>query len=150
MTKPPSLRELVARVRNLLERKSKFDNDRTNKPPGANSTYNSVYNFLNESFNNSPSEDNRTQHNPDEQDGTDGLKYFTSTEFRLAKYLINNEGNFIDYSRIIRDVWDGNKVSTDTIHFYVRRLRKKIQALFPYNVDIIDYRGLGYRLEEEI
>jgi two-component system response regulator ArlR len=130
MTKPPSLRELVARVRSLLQRKSRFEGKK--KPPGTSITNNS----LNESA--------------PVQDKSDGLKYFTSTEFRLAKYLINNEGNFIDYSRIIRDVWDGNKVSIDTIHFYVRRLRKKLQALFPYQVDIINYRGIGYRLEEQI
>ena len=146
MIKPPSLRELVARVRNLLKRKSKFDNDRMTRPPGAN-TNNLPYNFFND-FPKDPSiENNPMQHEQDMQDSSDGLKYFTSTEFRLAKYLINNEGHFIDYSRIIRDVWDGNKVSIDTIHFYVGRLRKKLQALFPHHIDIINYRGIGYRLE---
>ena len=27
---------------------------------------------------------------------------------------------------------------------------KKLQALFPYPIDIISYRGIGYRLEEQI
>ncbi len=148
MTKPPSLRELVARVRNLLKRKSEFDNDRMNRPPGAN-TNNLPYNFLDNTPTNTSSENNHPEHKSDVQGGSDGLKYFTSTEFRLAKYLINNEGRFIDYSRIIRDVWDGNKVSIDTIHFYVGRLRRKLQALFPHQVDIINYRGIGYRLEEQ-
>jgi DNA-binding response OmpR family regulator len=127
MEKPPSLRELVARVRNLLNRKPKFD-DR-NEGPGMNI--------------------DTLKSNPSSQDDS-GLGYLTATEFRLASCLVLNKSKLLDYSRLIREVWGGKKVTRDTLHYYVRRLRKKLQAFFCNPIKIINCRGVGYRLEEII
>jgi len=126
MTKPPSLRELVARVRNLLKRKPKFDS-RNQGGPGMN---------IDTLKNNSSAQDNS------------GLGYLTATEFRLASCLVLNKDKLLDYSRIIKEVWGGNKVTHDTLHYYIRRLRKKLQLFFSNPIKIINYRGVGYRLEE--
>lgn len=121
MAKPPSLSELVARVRRLLQRKPGFgqmgdnsDIDRDSDPP----------------------------------ERGNGLGYLSATEYRLASCLVLNKGSFLEYTRLIEEVWGGKHVSRDTLHFYVRRLRQKLQAYFPYPVNISNFRGMGYCLEE--
>jgi len=129
MTKPPSLRELVARVRNLLKRKPRFY-DR-NQGPGMSIDIDNIKNNL------SSEDDN-------------GLSNLSATEFRLASCLVNNKDKLLDYPRLIGEVWGGKKVTRDTLHYYIRRLRKKLQAFFSNPINIINYRGVGYRLEEVI
>jgi DNA-binding response OmpR family regulator len=125
MTYPPSLRELVARVRNLLNRKLKSDNK--NGGTGMN---------IDTLKNNPPTQDDNS------------LGYLTATEFRLASCLVLNKDKLIDYSRLIREVWEGKKVTRDTLHYYMRSLRRKLQSFFYNPIRIINYRGVGYRLEE--
>jgi DNA-binding response OmpR family regulator len=124
MTNPPSPRELVARVRRLLQRRTGFDT-RQNNPE------------LN------------MENDPPLGEGN-GLSYFSPTEFRLASCMILNKGRLLDYSRLIDEVWGGKEVTLDTLHFYMRRLRNKLQVFFPNHINIINYRGVGYRLEEVI
>jgi two-component system response regulator ArlR len=128
MTTPPSLRELVARVRSLLKRKPSFDK-RDDDPGGLN-------------INNS-----NIESNPPSENGN-GLGYLSATEFRLASCLVLNKGRLLDYSRLIAEVWAGREVTLATLNFYVHRLRKKLQAFFPNPIQIINYRGIGYCLEE--
>ncbi len=125
MTKPPSLRELVARVRSLLKRKPKFDKRDDN--PGMNI--------------------DNMQSNPPSEKGN-GLGYLSATEFRLASCLVLNKGRLLDYSRLIGEVWAGKEVTLATLYFYIRCLREKLQAFFPNPINIINYRGVGYCLEE--
>lgn len=112
MMKPPDLKELVARVRSLLRRKHK-DNS-----PGGNCLPN-IKDCLNKKGN-----------------GSDGL---SPTEFRLASCLILNKDSLLDYHRLISEVWGGKKVSLDTVHFYMRRLRQRLT-----NGHIFMLRGVGY------
>ena len=121
MTKPPNLKELIARVRRLLQRKPDFGWREDNYGPN-----NNISNDANE---------NR-------------LNYLSATEFRLASCLILNKGKLLDYNQLIGEVWGGKEGSRDTLHSYVRRLREKIQAYFPYKINIFNYRGVGYCLEE--
>ena len=113
MTKPPSLRELVARVNALLRRKPGHDSLKSS--PGLE-------------IDNSP------------DDGGDGSK-LTPTEFRLAFCLLLNKGRLLEYPRLISEVWGTNKVSVDTLHFYMRRLRSKLAGF-----SIFGLRGVGYCL----
>jgi len=99
MTKPPSLSELVARVRALLRRKPRND------PPRDNLKL-EIENTLTKGGN-----------------GSNGL---TPTEFRLASCLILNKDRLLGYPRLISEVWGGKEVSLDTLHFYMRRLRQKL------------------------
>jgi len=98
MTKPPSLRELVARVRTLLRRKPRY-------VPPVDSPRLEI-----------------EKHLPNGGDGN-GL---TPTEFRLASCLLLNRGRLVEYPRLISEVWGGKTVSVDNLHFYVRRLRSKL------------------------
>ena len=120
MIKPPILRELVARVRTLLRRKPRY------APPVDNPKL-EIENRL-----------------PNDGDGSNGL---TFTEFRLLACLILNNGTLLSYPRLISEVWRGKEVSRDTVHFYVRRLRQKLQGYSPCH--IVNCRGVGYRLEEK-
>ncbi len=99
MTKPPSLKELVARVNALLRRKP------GNDPPGDNPGLEI---------------ENRRGNGGDEANG------LTPTEYRLASCLMLNKGKMLDYARLISEVWGGKEVSVDTLHFYVRHLRSKL------------------------
>ena len=119
MTKPPNLRELVARVKALLRRQLK------NRPPKDDS------------------ESGIGDHLPMRGTSSDGL---TRTEYRLASYLLNNRGRLLGYHRLISEVWGGKVVSLDTLHFYMRRLRQKAQDYFLWRIS--NCRGVGYCLEE--
>lgn len=114
MTKPPRLSELVARVRSLLRRKLRHD------PPGDNPKL-------------------EIENRPD--NGVDGSNGLTPTEFRLASCLVLNKGRLLGYPQLISEVWGEKKVSLDTLHFYMRRLRSKLA-----NISIFGLRGVGYCL----
>ncbi len=112
MIKPPDLRELLARVRSLLRRKSKHE------PTG---------------------EDYKLEIENHRDIGGDGSNGFTQTEYRLASCMIINNGRLLDYPRLISEVWGGKEVSRCTLHFYMRRLRRKLA-----DVNIFGVRGIGY------
>ena len=99
MTKPPSLSELVARVRSLLRRKPRYH------PPGDNP---------------------RLEIEKSLPDGGNDSNGLTPTEYRLASCLILNKGRVLSYAQLISEVWGGKEVSLDTLHFYMRRLRQKL------------------------
>jgi two-component system response regulator ArlR len=77
-------------------------------------------------------------YSPGEEDNQGGL---SPTECRLSAYLISNEGRLLDYTRIITEVWGNKTVNLDTLHFYIRRLRRKLA-----NFNIFNMRGVGYGL----
>jgi len=118
MAKPLSLSELVARVHALLRRKPKRDPLRSNPKLEI---------------------DNRLDN------GGDGSNGLTHTEFRLASCLVINRGRLLDYPRLISEVWGRKEISRGTLHFYMRRLRQKLQGYIPCH--IVNCRGVGYRLE---
>jgi two-component system response regulator ArlR len=108
IVKPPSGREMVARVHALLRRKG---DDDSGGGPGIDT-------FL----------------RPDA--GPDSL---SPTERRLGRCLLTNEGRLLPYPQLISEVWGGRNVGVDTLHFYVRRLRRKLA-----NFKISGVRGIGY------
>ena len=110
--RPPSGREMVARVHLLLSRR-KDDRPGGGGRPGIKSYLSG-------------------------EDDSDGL---SPTEFRLSSCLLSNEGRLLVYPQLITEVWGGKKVSVDTLHFYIRRLRRKLA-----NCNIFGVRGVGYGL----
>ena len=110
--KPPSNREVVARVHLLLNRQ------RNDHLGGGGGT--------------------RIENYPPAGDDSEGL---SPTEFRLSSCLLLNEGRLLDYPRLISAVWGEKMVSVDTLHFYIRRLRRKL-AWF----NVFGVRGVGYGL----
>jgi DNA-binding response OmpR family regulator len=112
IVKPPSGREVVARVHSLLRRKH------SNNRPGEGGRP-SIESYL-----------------PGEMDRPGGL---SPTEHRLGCCLVSNEGRLLGYKRLITEVWGGKEVSRDTLHYYIRQLRRKLD-----NFDIFGARGIGY------
>lgn len=99
VTRPPSLVELVARVRTLLRRKLGQQPPR-GETPG----------------------DMREQR-PDNGDRLDGL---TPVEFRIASCLLHNRGRLLSYAELLGGAWGNKQVSLDTLHYHMRRLRQKL------------------------
>lgn len=109
---PPSDREVVARVHSLLRRKGGDD------PPEGGGGGPGIKSYTRPEVN------------------SDGL---SPTEYRLGRCLLSNKGRLLDYPRIITEVWGGKDVSVGTLHFYIRRLRRKLA-----NIKILGIRGIGY------
>ena len=63
----------------------------------------------------------------------------------LMAMLVLNAGALVDYSHLISEVWGGKEVSLDNLHFYMRRLRQKLNGLS--RCLIVNCHGIGYRLE---
>jgi len=64
----------------------------------------------------------------------------TSTENRLLFCLQSSQGRLLSYSKLLTGVWGGEGVSLDTLHYYVRRLQRKVGSGF-----IVQLKGIGYR-----
>jgi DNA-binding response OmpR family regulator len=110
---PPSGREVVARVNALLGRPGESD------PPengGREARVNA----------------------PPAEGGQEGL---SPTECRLSKCLLSHQDRLLDYPQIIAAVWGGKGVRLDTLHFYIRRLNRKLAKFRIFGV-----RGVGYGL----
>jgi DNA-binding response OmpR family regulator len=75
---------------------------------------------------------------PGETVGPDRL---TPTECRLSTCLLFNEGKLLGYPELIARVWGSKEVSVDTLHYYIRRLRRKLA-----DFNIFCVRGVGYGL----
>ena len=116
MEKPLDVKELIVRIKSLLRRSGRDD------PPSGRTC--SGKQRLPKQTNSMP-------------------KGLTPTEFRLASCLMLNKGRLLDYVHLISEVWGGKKVTTDTLHFYIRRLQQKL-----VNCSISMLRGVGYYLSD--
>jgi len=70
----------------------------------------------------------------------------TATEFKLLTVLAQRRGRVQSRDRLLRDVWDYNSlVDTRTVDTHMRRLREKLGPAAKY-LDTV--RGVGYRFVE--
>ncbi|MBI2857262.1 MAG: response regulator transcription factor [Chloroflexi bacterium] len=67
----------------------------------------------------------------------------TATEFRLLSCLTYNEGRMVPFARLLSDVWEG-RTELDTLHYYARRLRQKLQLISLGEHRLSNCRGEGY------
>jgi DNA-binding response OmpR family regulator len=71
----------------------------------------------------------------------------TATEFKLLTVLAQRRGRVQSRDQLLRDVWDYNSlVDTRTVDTHMRRLRDKLGEAGKY-LDTV--RGVGYRFVEE-
>lgn len=71
----------------------------------------------------------------------------TATEFKLLSLLAERQGRVQSREQLLRDVWDyNNLVDTRTVDTHVRRLREKLGAA-AWHLDTV--RGVGYRFIDE-
>ena len=127
ITKPYSTRELLARIRAVLRRKSSDD-----------SADDSVLEFHGIRL------DSERHHvSVDGESVTLPLK-----EFELLELLMVNAGRVLTRGQIIDRVWGSDYFGdTKTLDVHIKRLRSKIEKVPSEPTIIVTVRGLGYRFE---
>ncbi len=125
VTKPFSVRELILRVRKLLER-----------PPGGQGA--------GELIQLGGLRIDKQRHSATFKGRALEL---TLTEFKLAVLLAERRGRVQSREQLLRDVWGYHTaIDTRTVDTHVRRLREKLGPAAKY-LDTV--RGVGYRFREE-
>lgn len=126
ITKPFSLREVIARIRAILRRTGCKDKEKRNliKIKGIE--------IFPEKF----------------EVKVNGKEIpLTSKEFKLFMLLVNNKGKVLSREQILSNVWkDEFDVYDRTIDVHIKKLRDKLS---PYSNIIETVRGVGYRLKED-
>lgn len=127
ITKPFSIRELIARVKAILRR--------TNIKPIDNS-----YNFGNVNINFEKHEITK-----------DGVKIeLTLKEFELLQILIKNKGRVMTRDFLLDEIWGYEYIGeTRTVDVHIRHLRQKIEEDDKSPKYIETIRGIGYRFSSE-
>ena len=124
VTKPFSPRELVLRIKKLLQR-----GNPSNATP--------------ETFRFGNLEIDLPRH---QVRWRDKILNLTATEFKLLAVLAERRGRVQSREQLLRDVWDyNNLVDTRTVDTHMRRLREKLGGAAKY-LDTV--RGVGYRFVE--
>ena len=129
VTKPFELRELLSRVRNLLERRPV----RRGEPPGAGGAHQvgGARIDLN----------TQTLRNPA------GSHELTQLEADLLRLFLTHPGRILDRGEILEKVWGIDAdVTTRTVDNFVMRLRRYVEPDPANPVHIQSVRGRGYRL----
>ncbi|MBX9244852.1 response regulator transcription factor [Actinotalea ferrariae] len=130
VTKPYSSRELLARIRAVLRR-------RTEAPEAADDDALEV---------------GGVQLDPERHtvvvDGQPTA--FPLKEFELLEYLMRNAGRVLTRGQLIDRVWGSDYVGdTKTLDVHVKRIRAKIEADPGNPVRLQTVRGLGYKLADD-
>ncbi|EFK55093.1 response regulator transcription factor [Corynebacterium genitalium ATCC 33030] len=133
VTKPYSTRELIARIRAVLRRRSDVAD-----PPGEEESSENIL------------EGGRVRLDVerhtvyvDDQPVPMPLK-----EFDLLEYLMRNAGRVLTRGQLIDRIWGSDYVGdTKTLDVHVKRLRTKIEQEPSRPEQLITVRGLGYKFE---
>lgn len=74
----------------------------------------------------------------------------TALEYRLLLVFLNHQGQILSRSQILEGIWDvaGNYVNDNTLSVYIKRLREKLEDDPSDPLIIVTIRGLGYRMEK--
>ena len=129
VTKPFRLRELIARIKNVLRRAGGEESSMIALPDGISiSTLGAKVT----------------------RDGQEVI--LTALEYRLLLTLATNPGQILTREQLMEGIWDvaGNFVNDNTLSVYIRRLREKLEADPRDPKLIVTVRGLGYRLEMDV
>lgn len=126
ITKPFSLRELIARIKAVLRRYNSDDKDQ-------NSTV--LIGRLTLDFH---------SYNAWEEETSIAL---THKEFEILKYFWDNANKTISRSQLLEDVWGYEQdITTRTIDNFILKLRQKIEDNPSHPKYIITVHGIGYKL----
>jgi len=122
ITKPFSMKELIARVKAVLKRYKKFTEGDILKYEGVELNKRRQKLFV------------------------DGAEvYLTPAEFKILKTLMENYGKPVSRSYLVEKLWDYEKSTTErTIDVHVKHIRDKLGK---YKSLIKTVRGVGYKFE---
>ncbi|MCD2444250.1 response regulator transcription factor [Agromyces sp. SYSU K20354] len=127
VTKPYSTRELLARIRAVLRRRTEIDD-----------------------YDEAILEGGRVRMDVDrhtvEVDGT--AVPMPLKEFELLELLMRNPGRVLTRGQLIDRVWGSDYFGdTKTLDVHIKRIRSKIEQQPSEPVQLVTVRGLGYRFE---
>ncbi len=128
LTKPYSLRELLARVRALLRRAyGEFSSSETNLMYAGDVTIDL---------------------GSGQASRGNSVVPLTPIEFRLLVYLARNAGQALTREQILNAVWghDAEVEDERTVNVHIRRLREKVEPDPSHPSLILTVPGIGYRL----
>jgi DNA-binding response OmpR family regulator len=124
VTKPFSVRELVARVKALLRRPQEIQLDIDEY------SFGDVY--LNFKKN-------------EARKGSNQIK-LSAMEFKVVKYFVQREGEVIERNELLNEVWGyENYPSTRTVDNFILNLRKKIEDDHTDPKHLLTIHGAGYK-----
>ncbi|MBE0551291.1 MAG: response regulator transcription factor [Ignavibacterium sp.] len=124
VTKPFSLRELIARVKALLRRPQEI------RPEVEEYSFGNVYlNFKKQ----------------EAKKGNNAVE-LSVMEFKVMKYFIQREGEVIERIKLLDEVWGyENYPSTRTVDNFILNLRKKIEDDHSNPKHLLTIHGAGYK-----
>lgn len=128
ISKPFRVKELMARIKSVLRRYNKENNETVVKLADVTVNTNEAKVYKN---------------------GEEII--LTAMEYRLLLIFINNRGVVLSRNQLLENIWDvdGSFVNDNTLTVYIKRLRNKIEDE-PNKPKIIKtVRGLGYVIENE-
>lgn len=128
ISKPFRVKELMARIKSVLRRYNKENNETVVKLADVTVNTNEAKVYKN---------------------GEEII--LTAMEYRLLLIFINNRGIVLSRNQLLENIWDvdGSFVNDNTLTVYIKRLRNKIEDE-PNKPKIIKtVRGLGYVIENE-
>ena len=132
ITKPFSIRELVARVRNILRRTRHLEENHLSADQEQNFRIGALEIDLN-------SHEARLAGQP---------LNLKPKEFDLLALLVSNKGRAFTRDQILEKVWGYDYIGqTRTVDVYISWLRDKLQADPTTASSIVTIRGVGYRLD---
>lgn len=123
VTKPFRIRELMARIKNVLRRRG--------RPDGETMRLGSLMIYPAQA---------RVRKNGQEI-------FLTALEYRLLLTLVVNEGQALTRGQLLESIWDaaGDFVNDNTLTVYIKRLREKLEDDPQAPRLIQTVRGIGYR-----
>ena len=124
ITKPFSLRELLARIKAVLRRSEKSEVKNEIAKIGRLDVHFSSYNAF-----------------------EDGMQIQMShKEFELLKYLWDHQNQNVSRDALLKEVWQQEATTTRTIDNFIVRLRQKLETDPDNPRVILTVHGIGYKL----
>ena len=136
LTKPFDLRELLTRIRKLIERRPRMAADARPKPRAATAASGRVVEF------------GRVRVDFGKHElFVEGERFEpTARELALLAYFLDHESYVLSRAQILEDVWDETSdITTRTVDNFVMRLRKMIEPDPAEPQHLLSVRGTGYR-----
>lgn len=133
LTKPFSMRELLARIKALLRRVHMMEEELSEPSPERTEL---------------KFDDMRIDLHRREVTHQGKILHLKPREYDLLRYLAENKGRVLSRDQILQDVWGWDYTGgTRTVDVHIRWLREKIESDPSNPSRIITIRGVGYRFE---